>query len=157
MATGLAAAIGAVLTSFAGLEGTLLGAVVGAMVISVSTQVVQVPFHVAERRLIEAGFSAWRLRRLGLLRGAVSTPGALVKLLRVYVPPRAVVSIVLISTTGFLLGMAGLSVVERVPATPVCAPSANEVRPAPTVGNTVQPLVQRPPGPPATPGEGQAA
>jgi hypothetical protein len=139
LASGLAASAGAVLTSFAGIEGTVLGAVIGAMLVSLGTELMKVPLNVMERRLMQAGFPAWRLRRFGLLPGLLSTPGAALKLLRVYVPGAAVASIVTISTAGFALGMVGLSVFEAKQGRPVSAATAGETRTGTTVENLVRP------------------
>ena len=138
LASGLAAGVGALLTSFAGIEGTVLGALIGSMIVSVGTQVMKVPLAGMERRLMLAGFPAWRLRRFGLLRGVLTTPGAAAKLLRIYVSGPAIASIVTISTVGFALGMVGLSLFEARLGRPVSAATSGEPRAGTTVENLVR-------------------
>jgi len=140
LASGLAAGAGALLTSFAGIEGTVLGALIGAMIVSLGTQAMKVPLAVMERRLMLAGFPAWRLRRFGLLRGVLTTPGAAAKLLRVHIAGPTIASIVTISTVGFALGMIGLSLFEARLGRPVSAATSGEPRAGTTVENLVRPV-----------------
>src|SRR5437899_1962975 len=133
LAAGLAAAIGAGITSFAGIEGTLAGAIAGAVILAIGTELMIAPIGAIERRLVRAGFSAVRLRRLGLLRGVISTPGALFKLTRV-LPRRAVLGVVTIAASGLLLGMGAISLLEVAQGRPISAATTSETRTGTTVG-----------------------
>lgn len=138
VATGLAATVGAILTSYLGVQGTLTGAALGAMLAASISQVVRVPLGRLERRLVQAGFSAVRLRHLGLVRGVLSTHGAPVKLWRA-IPRQAVLATLGVAVVGFGLGMAGLTLLEASQNRPVSAITTG----APQRGTTASNLVSR--------------
>jgi hypothetical protein len=145
VAAGAAAAVVAILTSFAGIQGTVIGAMLGAMISSLGNQLMKSRLEVVERRLIRAGFSVWQLRRKGLVGGVLATPGAPLKLLRA-ISGRAVWKIGLIAAGGFAVGMLGISLLEFVQGRPVSAvagSSAEEPQRGTTVGIIAAPVIDR--------------
>src|SRR5918912_1015830 len=68
LATGLAAALGAVLTSYVGFQGTVAGAMVGAMLVSGLSQVVRGPLDRLERWLLWHGLLVVRRRQVPAAR-----------------------------------------------------------------------------------------
>ena len=150
LATGLAAALVAALTSYAGMQGTIIGAVLGAMVGSATSQIVTTPLRAVERRLIRVGFSAGRLRRLGLLRGVLVTHGAPLKLLRA-VPRRAVFGVLGIGLAGFAIGLLAISLVELARGRPLSASAQTETGGPTTIGQLAQPAETEPTATPRAP------
>jgi hypothetical protein len=146
VASGLAAAVGAVLTSYLGVQGTLVGATLGAMLAAGASQIFRLPLDRLERRLIRAGFSAVRLRRLGLVRGVLSTRGAPGKLWRA-LPRRAVLGTLGLAAAGLVLGMTGITLLEAAQGRPISAITTG----VPRRGTTASNLVPGPSAPAATP------
>jgi hypothetical protein len=150
LATGLAAALVAALTSYAGMQGTIIGAVLGAMVGSATSQIVTTPLRAIERQLIRVGFSAGRLRRLGLLRGVLVTRGAPLKLLRA-VPRRAVFGVLGIGLAGFAVGILAISLVELARGRPLSASAQTQAGGSTTIGQLARPAETEPPAAPGVP------
>lgn len=145
VATGLAAALGAVLTSVVGVQGTVAGAMLGAMIVSGLSQVVRLPLARLERWLIQVGIIAVRRKRP--LRRAPSA-GALPASSDAPTRPRGKGALV-IGVLGFLLGLAVISGFEIVQGKPLSATTRHQEETGTTIGHLVQ--NQRPGGAPQTP------
>ncbi len=156
LATGLAAALVAVLTSYFGVQGTLIGAVIGAMGGSALSQMVGVPLDRVERWLVRRGLLTVRRPRI---------PAARVQAARAAVAGRApgtariVRHTLVLGSVGFVLGMAGISGFELAQGRPLSATTTHQAGTGTTVGNLVQSSAAEAPVPTAepTPGRGGEA
>lgn len=149
---GLAAICGAIFTSWAGVQGTLVGAMIGATIGSSVSEVVRAPLDGLERRLVAAGFSARRLRQDGVVKTVVTSPTAAQQAFRM-ISRGAVVTVGATAIVGFLLALGGMTAVEAAAGEPLAAIVSDSPATGTTLGNAIAeaPSV-RPPAPDAQSG-----
>lgn len=136
---GLAAICGAVFTSWAGVQGTLVGAMIGATIGSSVSEVVRAPLDTLERRLVAAGFSARRLRRDGVVKTVVTSPAAAQQAFGM-ISRGAVVTVGATAIIGFLLAIGGVTALEVATGEPLASMVSDEPASGTTVGNALPDL-----------------
>jgi hypothetical protein len=136
LTAGLSAVCGAVLTSWFGVQGTLVGAMLGATIGSSVSEIVRTPLTSLERRIIQSGTSGHRLRRDGLVKTLLSSPAAARQALGM-VSGRAIVTVATVAIVGFALAAFGLTAVEVAQGEPLAAILSDSEATGTTVGNIV--------------------
>lgn len=137
LATGVAAALGAVVTSYGGIQDTIVGAMLSAMVVAALSQVVRVPLDRMERQLYRWGFGVRRSR----LRSAPRLRIQARPLKVTYPPARRQIRpgrTAVVGAAGFIVGMLLLSGFELTAGRPVSAATTNNQRTGTTLGNLVK-------------------
>lgn len=134
---GLAAVCGALITSWAGVQGTLVGAMIGATIGSGISEIVRAPLDALEGRIIRAGVSAARLRRDGLLKTVLSSSTAAQAALGFLGSRGAVVAAGTVAIVGFLLALGGITAVEAARGAPLAAIVADAPQTGTTIGNVI--------------------
>jgi hypothetical protein len=141
LTAGLAAVCGAVFTSWAGVQGTLVGAMVGATIGSSVSEVVRAPLTTLEQRIIQAGVSARRLRRDGVTKTILSSPAAAGAALRevgsCLVSRNALIAVATVAVLGFGLALSGITAVEAATGEPLAAIVSDSAETGTTIGNVV--------------------
>lgn len=142
LATGVAAAMGAILTSRLGMQGTVLGAMFVAMACSVVSQVVRAPLDRVER-------SMWRMGLLSVRHRPNRPRSVAAQAVRTPEPPRLVYQprasqgnparrVLVVGALGFAIGMTLISAYEITTGRPVSADTAQDASTGTTVGNLVR-------------------
>ena len=146
-ATGLTAVLVAIMSSQFGLQGTIAGAFLGAVAMSVVSQQLRKPLSRLEGQVVAAGAAIKRL--------PWGEPGRLSQEGRAQltrqVPRATLVSVLALGLGGFLLGIFGISLFEAAKGRPLSAISSGEGQRGTTIGLVVQEVVEDLPRAPATP------
>jgi hypothetical protein len=148
---GLAAVCGAIFTSWAGVQGTLVGAMIGATIGSSVSEIVRAPLDSLERRLVAAGFSVRRLRRDGVVKTVATSPVAAQQAFGM-ISKGAIVTVGATAIVGFLLAVGGVTAVEVAAGEPLAAMVADAPATGTTIGNALPdppPVLAPAPGGPA--------